>query len=390
MSSFYGDHGPGVFSTPKREWHTLSVPNLMKVMIYTIMLKSSKLTSEQRAGKELQDRHDELPESPEKRTFFWDMSLVDLQYYTAYMKLTHELMDKVDSVVLGLYDQEGEYLPFICKICELLGVPPEVLAIHSKTTTVSKVAELLQYLRHLSQTFDEWATPLQPEQTLQKLKQYRRLLEFLYRIVTDKTYVLGDNGYEELESRISSLEIDLSTFFSTLEGPNTDRYIFRWIESVMLSREMGDALWLEVWHTRPNNLDEVSDKLQKKLVKLWTIVFTRISDEKVSFEDSLVFLANVLPHLIRTKHFLEDRELNENLVKALLIHTIPTVESPQDVYAEVLAKHPETFKIFPRTFTKFRSILTMTIYLWKDLKDVKALQEDPTATFETLYHDLLQ
>ena len=385
MSSFYRDYGPGVSSTQRRKWDTLSVPKLVKAMIYVIMLKSSKLTPEQCAGKKLQDRHDELPESSEKRIFFWDMSFECSQYHTAYIQLTDKIMDEADLVVLGLHDQEGGYLPFICKICELLGVPPEVLAIHSKTTTVSKVAELLQHLRHLSQTFDEWATPLQPEKTLQELKQYRRLCEFLQRIVTDKTYVLGDEGYDELKSHLA----DLSTFFSTLEGPNTQKYILIWIESVMLSREMGDALWIEDWHTSPNHLDKVSDKLQKKLIKLWTIVLKKISDkisdEKVSFEDSLVFLANVLPHLIRTKYFLEDRELKDNLSRALLRRIILLVKSPQDVYAEILAKHPETLKMFPELYRKFRSILTAPIHVWENLRDVKVLQEKPTTTLETLY-----
>lgn len=369
-------HGSKIFSTTKDKRNKLCPPDLLKVMLYTMFYKTAEWTPEEEAGKQIQEQHDALPNwEPKKNTFFWDQPVGNALYYGAYLQRTYQMMHDANEIVRGLFDQDGGYLPFICKICELFGVPPEVLEIQPETTTVSKVVELLQYLRHLSQTFDECDTPFQ------ELKQYRRLLEFLHRIVTDKTYVLGDEGYEELKSHISSLE----TFFSTLEGPNTGRYIFRWIKSVMLSEE----LRIEDWHTRPVHLDEVSDKLQRKLVKLWTIVLTRISDEKVSFEDSLVFLANVLPHLIRTKHFLEDRELKENLSKAL-VGIIPNVESPQDVYAEILARHPETFKMFPRLFTKFRSILAMTIHLWKNLRDVKALQENSTATLECLYHDLLE
>lgn len=387
-----------IFSRRKDKRNELFLDDLLRVMLYTMFYKTAEWTKGEKIGKAMQEQHDALEDCDKRKPlFFWDHQPVgNAPYYGAYLQRTYRMMHQANQIVSELFDQEGGYIPFICEICKLFGVPPEVLAIQVGTTTESKVAELLQHLRHLSQTFDEWATLLQPEQTLQEMKQYRRLCEFLQRIVTDKTYVLGDEGYEALQSDLSSLgnSIDLATFFSTLEGPNTDRYILRWIDSVMLSREMGDALWIQDWHTKPNHLVEVSDKLQKQLEKVWTIVLTRISDlcEKNLFEDSLVFLANVLTHLIRTKYFLEDRELKENLSRAL-VGMIPNVESPQspqDVYAEILARYPETLKMFPRTFTIFRSILTAPIHVWENLRDVKALQENPTATLETLYHDLLQ
>jgi len=388
MSSRHPPYDSKIFGNKKREWNELFLPDLLKVMLYAMFYKTAVWTEGEKIGKVMQEQHDALPDwEPKKNTFFWDQPVGNASYYGAYLQRTYEMRHKANQIVRELFDQKGVYLPFICKICELLGVPPEVLAIHSKTTTVSKVAELLQYLRHLSQTFDEWATPLQPEETLQCLKQYRKLLQFLQRIVDDRTYVLGNEEYNELKSHLA----DLATFFSTLEGPNTDRYNLIWIQSIMLSGKMRDALWIQDWHTEPTHLDEVSDKLQKKLVKLWTIVIKKITDlcEKDLFEDSLVFLANVLPHLIRTKYFLEDRELKENLSKAL-VGIIPNVESPQDVYAEILAKHPETLKMFPSTFTIFRSILTAPIHVWENLRDVKVLQEKPTTTLATLYHDLLQ
>ena len=375
-----------IFSRRKGKRNDLCLVDLLKVILYAMFYKTAAWTDGEKIGKAMQEQHDALENCDERKPFFfWHQPVGNAPYYGAYLQRTYQMMHQANQIVSELFDQKRMYLPFICEICKLLGVPPEVLAIQVGTTTESKVAELLQYLRHLSRTFDEWATPLQPEQTLQKLKQYRRLCEFLQRIVTDKTYVLGDEGYDELQSHLA----DLATFFSTLEGPNTQKYILIWIQCIMLSREMGDALWIEDSHTKPNHLDEVSDKLQKQLKKVWRIVLTRISDKEVSFEDSLVFLANVLAHLIRTKYFLEDRELKENLSRAL-VGMIPNVESPQDVYAKILAKHPETLKIFPRTFTKFRSILTAPIHVWINLRDVKVLQGDPDATLETLYHDLLQ
>ncbi len=155
------------------------------------------------------------------------------------------MMRQANKIVSALFDQSKGYLPFICKICELFGVPTEVLEIQPETTTVSKVAELLQYLRNRSQTFNDWTIGCVCEETLQNMKQYRRLLEFLHRNVTDRTFALGEKEYNELQSLLESLEdpIDLSTFFSTLEGPHTEKFMFIWIGSVMLTREMIDAIW---------------------------------------------------------------------------------------------------------------------------------------------------
>ena len=387
MSSCFPPYDSKIFGMPKGEWNKLFLPDLIKVMLYAMFHKTAEWTPDEKIGKKIHEKHNALPDwDPKKRTFFWDQPVGNAHYSQAYQQRTYEMMHKANEIVRGLFDQNKGYLPFICKICELLEVPPELLAIQPDTTEVSKVAELLQYLQHRSRTFEEWTYGCQAEEALQCLKQYRRLLQFLQRIVDDRTYVLCDEEYKELQSYLSSLgnSIDLATFFSTLEGPNTDRYILKWIQCIMLSREMRDALWIEDWHTKPTHLESVFGKLQRKLVKLWTIVLTRISDETDLFEDLLIFLANVLPHLIKTKHFLDDVNLKDDLFRAL-VGIIPNVESPQDVYAEILAKHPETFKMFPRLFTKFRSILMMTVFCSKNLNDVKTLQEDPDATLEILY-----
>jgi hypothetical protein len=297
-------------------------------------------------------------------------------------------MDDANSVVSDLFKQEGGYLPFICKICELFGVPPEVLAIQSGTTTVSKVAELLQYLRHRSETFDDWTCVCRSEETLQSLKDYRRLLQFLQRIVTDRTFALCEEECQELQLSLSSLE-----------GPHTDRFILAWIHSEMLSRDMIDALWIDDWKTQGSDLDQVSDKLQRKLVKIWKCIHSNILKKKDSLQELLVFLANVLPFLIKTKHFLIDEELKKSVSTNFLrlsiwinMKAIKAESTAEIVYQEMIGSRPEIFKIFPDTFEKFREIFPMTVYCWdgKFLYDVKAHQNDPNATLESLYKVFLE
>jgi hypothetical protein len=383
MSSCSPPYNFEIFRMPKSEWCGLSVVDLLRVMLYTFFLKRTALTDDECDGRQLQRAHDELPESSTKRTFFWNMSLRGFQSHEAYTHLTYRLMTEANSVVTSLFKQEGVYLPFICKICELFGVPPEVLAIQSGTTTVSKVAELWQYLRHRSETFDDWTCVCRSEETLQSLKDYRRLLQFLQRIVTDRTFALCEEECQELQLSLSSLE-----------GPHTDKFIFAWIHSVMLSGDMINALSIDDWQTRGGHLVQVSDKLQGRIVKIWKHTLSKITEKKDSLKEMLVFLANVLPFLIKTKHFLIDEELKESVstIFSQLIIWNPSSTARksgvqiQVLYDEIIKSCPETFGMFPETFEKFSCILLMTVStVIEYLDDVKALQNNPNASLTELY-----
>jgi hypothetical protein len=295
------------------------------------------------------------------------------------------MMREANKIVSALFDQSKGYLPFICKVCELLGVPPEVLEIQTETTIVSKVVELLQYLRHRSRTFNDWTISCIPSETLQNMKQYRRLLRFLQRVVTDRTFALDEEAYNELQSLLESLEdpINLSTFFSTLEGPHTEKFMFTWIESLMVLNEMFDAIWIEDWHIQIADLDVVSTRLQKKLVKLWKFVHRRLSAEESMSENLLVFLCNVLPHLIKTKYFLLDEDLFHS-VKELVKKHLETLT--EDWYSSLYRSQIEKVSLFfPKDFQDFSiGLFRAVTCLHPDLHDVKNLQDDPDATLEKL------
>jgi hypothetical protein len=295
------------------------------------------------------------------------------------------MMREANKIVSALFDQSKGYLPFICKVCELLGVPPEVLETQTETTIVSKVADLLQYLRHRSQTFNDWTIGCVPCKTLRNMKQYRRLLQFLERVVTDRAFALGDEAYNELQSLLESLEdpINLSTFFSTLEGPHTEKFMIIWIESLMVLNEMFDAIWIEDWHIQIADLVGVSTRLQKKLVKLWKFVHRRLSAEESMSENLLVFLCNVLPHLIKTKYFLLDEDLF-NSVSDLVKKHLETLT--EDWYSSLYRSQIEKVSLFfPEDFRVFLiCLLSAVSHRHSDLHDVKNLQDDPDATLESL------
>ena len=385
MSSCQPPRDSEIFKLPKSIWHTLDLTDLVRVMFYAMLYKTAEWTPEERIGKEMQDDHDALPRGPEKANFFWHQPVGNASYYGAYLQRTYEMMRKANEIVSGLFDQSKGYLPFICKICELFGVPPKVLEIQTETTIVSKVAELLQYLRHRSQTFNDWTIACIPSETLRNMKQYRRLLQFLERVVTDRTFALGEKEYKELKSLLGSLEdpIDLSTFFSTLEDPHSEKFMFIWIESLMVLREMFDAIWIEDWHNQIADLDKVSTKIQKILVKLWKFVHRRLSAEESMSENLLVFLCNVLPHLIKTKYFLLDEDLFHS-VKELVKKHLETLTKDwySSLYRSQIAK---VSPLFPEDFQTFSiCLLSAVSHLHSDLHDVKNLQDDPDAKLESL------
>ena len=60
-----------IYQTQKPRSLKLDIDDLVKVLLYTIMLKKADLTSNQSAGKNVQDEYDALPdEHPQKATFF--------------------------------------------------------------------------------------------------------------------------------------------------------------------------------------------------------------------------------------------------------------------------------------------------------------------------------
>lgn len=371
-----------IYRTQKRRLWTLDIDDLLKVLLYTIMLKKADLTPEQNAGKEVQDEYDALPdELPKKATFFWDQPVKNLSDHAEYLQLTYKIMYQVDEDVRSLYQQlSSDYLLFICKICELFGVPPDVLEVQPKTTILSKVADLLQYLHHRSQTFNIWTISCLPQQTLQNMKQYRRLLQFLERVVSDRTFALCEENYRHLQIIVKSLEnpIDLSTFFSILEGPSTDRYILTWMNTVM--SEMVDVIRIE------DCLEQIPKKFQKKIVKLWTIVHKKlsaVSAEEALSEQLLVFLVNVLPSLVKTKYFMIDCDLFAS-VRELVTNLLGTLTEEQ--YSDFRCGKNEKMSVFlPEDFTSFSSCLLKAIgKRYDDLHDVKNLQDDSDVTLESL------
>ena len=385
MNSCHPPHDSAIFKSPKSKQHTLDLTDLTRVMLYTMFYKTAVLTPQENDGEEVMNTYNKLPDGIQKATFFWDLPVRYAPCYDAYLQRTYQMMCAANHAVSGLFDQGKGYLPFICKVCELLGVPPEVLEIQPETTIVSKVAELLQFLRHRSQTFNSWTISCIPSETLQNMKQYRRLLQFLQRVVTDRTFALGEDEYQKLQSLLELLKdlIDLSTFFSTLEGPHTDKYVFTWIESLIVLRKVIDAIWIEDCHTRFADLDQISDKLHKKIVKLWKFVHTRLSAEESMSEYLLVFLCNVLPHLIKTKYFLLDEDLFYS-VKNLVKRHIKTLTNEQ--YSILRFGQNENVSLFfPQDFQAFSICLFKAVScLHPDLHDVKNLQDDPDATLESL------
>lgn len=383
MSSCHPPHGSEIFELPKSRWHTLDLTDLVRVMLYAMLYKTAEWTPEEEAGRQIQRQHDALLDGPEKATFFWDQPVGNAPFYEAYLCRTYTMMHEANKIVSALFDQDRGYLPFICKICELFGVPPEVLEIQTETTIVSKVAELLQYLRHRSKTFDDWTCVCRSEETLQSLKDYRRLLQFLQRIVTDRTFV-------PCEEKCQAFQLSLPS----LEGPHTDRYILTWIRSLMLSRDMIDALWIDDWQTQGGHLVQVSEKLQGRIVKIWKHTFSKIKEKKDSLKELFVFLANVLPFLIKTKHFLIDEKLKESvstIFSQLIIWNLGSTArtsgvQSQVLYDEIIKSCPETFGMFPEKFKKFSCILLMTVSTDIEyLDDVKALQNNPKASLPELY-----
>jgi len=173
--------------------------------------------------------------------------------------------------------------------------------------------------------------------------------------------------------------------------------MFIWIESVMFSREMFDAIWIEDWKNDIDELEQISDKFQKKLVKMWRFFHMKLTEKKGSLSDSLTFLANIVPILIKTKYFLNDDQLRTNVTRRLIdviiliaSEAIKNGSTEETMYQAMIHSKPETFRIFPETFEMFRHILTMTASPYDDLDDVKALQSDQDATLATLYQRFIE
>ena len=113
-------------------------------------------------------------------------------------------------------------------------------------------------------------------------------------------------------------------------------------------------------------------------MKLWTIVHKKLSAEESISEEILVFLSNVLPFLIKTKYFLIDSDLFVS-VRDLVKQRLGTLMEEQ--YASLRCGK----LFFPEDFDAFKNCLLKAVsIIYKDLHDVRNLQDDPDATLESL------
>lgn len=287
-----------------------------------------------------------------KETFYSTLSSGDGCDVSEYEVFLERIKDNVRAEICRISSMPNSELMFLLKILEIWGVPSEVWEMKSDSETlISKIAVLLQYLKGMSDNFFELIRSSNSEANLGKMSHYVEISQFLTQVISHPGFVLSSEQLAELQDYInqtSASPIQLSEFVSQILSPDSDRFFIYWMNEVMILQRMLDAIWINYeWQTYSRDLESLPEDLQILVSKIWTQAQKRLSVEEQSFEALLLFLNEVLPHLRRTKYFLENEDILEAMRQVLSKLSAKFKELPEAEYARILGNMSSSANLPP-------------------------------------------
>jgi hypothetical protein len=325
---------------------------LLNTLLLAHMLKTAKMTQSQRRGAEIEARRKALS-GFKKATFYSTLSSGDGCDVSEYEVFLERIKDNVRAEICRISSMPNSELMYLLKILEIWGVPSEVLEMKSDSETlISKIAVLLQYLKGMSDNFFKLIlSSSNSEANLGKMNHYVELFQFLTQVISQPGFVLSSEQLAELQDYInqtSESPIQLSEFVSQILSPDSDRFFIYWMNEVMILQRMLDAIWIDYeWQTNSRHLESLPEDLQILVSKIWTQAQKRLSVEEQSLEALLLFLNEVLPHLRKTKYFLEDEDILKAVREVLSKLSAKFQELPEAEYARILRNMSSSVDLLP-------------------------------------------
>jgi hypothetical protein len=302
LSSVLADPDYSIFGIPesygfsnnlRMDWGHLKLTSILKLFphyLLQVLLFISMLSPEQN-----KERKCEHPDTQDAHNFL---------VYRKYQRFLQEckvLMDAafrdVKTLIHEKTNEDNYLLVLLCKISELVGIPPEVSLLKEEDTLISKIVDLL---RHMISSRWEWSIAfrsLNAEKKLKFMKNYKFMYCFLQKVLSEPGYWLTEGEIDEVKSQLDP------DFWNRIMSPTSSRFNYYWInDTAFFMPGFAESIFEQCQFSRDN---------RKRLLKIWKRTCMVLNSES-SLSDKLRFLHDTFDTIYRTKKFINVEDQNES------------------------------------------------------------------------------
>lgn len=280
----------------RMDWKHLKLSSLLELMfphyLLQVLLFISMLSPEQN-----DERKRKRPEYPDAHNFLvYRKHQLFLHSCKVLMKAA---FDAVKTLIETKTDEDNYLLVLLCKISELMGIPPEVSLLKEEDTLISKIVDLLKHMMNVSSMWGWHAAfyHLDPENKLKFMKNYKFMYYFLQKVLSEPGYWLTEGEIDEVKSQLGP------DFWNQIMSPTSSRFNNYWI--------INTAIFMPGFAESMDEQFPFSHDNRKILLKIWKRTCIVLNSEE-SLSDKLRFLNDTFEIIYRTKDFLNVQDQNES------------------------------------------------------------------------------
>lgn len=269
-----------------------SLLDLFPHYLLQVLLFISMLSPEQN-----DERKREHPEYPDAHTF-----LVYRKYQSFLLEckvLMGAAFHEVNTLIQTKTNEDNYLLVLLCKISELVGIPPEVSVLKEEDTLISKIVGLLRHMMNISLRL-KWSIAfhsLNAEKKVKFMKNYKFMYYFLQKVLSEPGYWLTEGEIDEVKSQLDP------DFWNKIMSPTSLRFTHYWInDTAIFMPRFVESMFKQCPFSRDN---------RKRLLKIWKRTCMVLNSES-SLSDKLRFLNYTFDIIYRTKRFINVEDQNES------------------------------------------------------------------------------
>jgi hypothetical protein len=284
----------GFLNNLRMDWGCLKLTSILELFphyLLQVLLFISMLSPEQN-----KERKCEHPEYQDAHNF------LVYQKYQRFLQECKVLMDAafrdvVNTLIHEKTNEDNYLLVLLCKISELVGIPPEVSLLKDEDTLISKIVGLL---RHMISSRWEWSIAfrsLNAEKKVKFMKNYKFMYNFLQKVLSEPGYWLTEGEIDEVKSQLGP------DFWNRIMSPTSSRFNHYWINDIAFFMPgFAESIFEQCQFSRDN---------RKRLLKIWKRTCMVLNSES-SLSDKLRFLHDTFDIIYRTKKFINVEDQNES------------------------------------------------------------------------------
>jgi hypothetical protein len=279
----------------RMDWRRLKLTSILELFphyLLQVLLFISMLSPEQN-----KERKCEHPEYSDAHNF------LVYRKYQCFLQECKVLMEAafrdVNTLIHEKTNEDNYLLVLLCKISELVGIPPEVSVLKEEDTLISKIVGLLRHMMNISLRW-KWSIAfrsLNAEKKVKFMKNYKFMYYFLRKVLSEPGYWLTEGEIDEVKSQLDP------DFWNRIMSPTSSRFNHYWInDTAFFMPGFAESIFEQCQFSRDN---------RKRLLKIWKRTCMVLNSES-SLSDKLRFLNDTFDIIYRTKRFINVEDQNES------------------------------------------------------------------------------